>query len=216
MLISLKPSFYITFVDNKKYNYYVRKCPDRNTSSTDVGNNEFYTYYRKKYKDDIDGNIDSKLFISIIESYNLLLQQELLAGEVVQLSSKLGKLFIQENPRKFTKTKPSTGEIFVNLRIDWGTTRKLGLINPENGKLIKQYYTEQSEYYRVYWYCTYYTRNVMSTYFNTSNTFKERITRSLEKNKTLHFKFKKNSMEFRELIDKFKQSRSKFFDWIKK
>lgn len=216
MLISLKPSFYITFVEKKKYNYYVRKHPDRNTSTTDVGNNEFYTYYRKKYKDDIDGNIDSKLFISIIESYNLSLQQELLKGEVVNLSGKLGKLFIQENPRKFTKEKPSTGEIFVNLRVDWGKTRKLGLINPENGKLIKQYYTEQSEYYRVYWYCTYYTRNVMSTYFNTSNTFKERITRSLEKDKNLHLKFKKNSMEFRELIDKFKQSRSKFFDWIKK
>lgn len=216
MLISLKPSFYNNDIKSKKYNYYVRKCSDRNTSSTDVHTDAFYTYYRTKYKDDLDGDLGRNEFVSIIESYNLLLQQELLAGEVVQLSSKLGKLFIQENPRKFTKTKPSTGEIFVNLRIDWGTTRKLGLINPENGKLIKQYYTEQSEYYRVYWYCTYYTRNVMSTYFNTSNTFKERITRSLEKDKTLHFKFKKNSLDFRELIDKFKQSRSKFFDWIKK
>jgi len=172
MLISLKPSFYTTIVESKKYNYYVRKCSDRNTSSTDVHTDAFYNYYRNKYKDDLTANIERTQFVSIIESYNLLLQQELLAGEVVQLSSKLGKLFIQENPRKFTKEKPSTGEIFVNLRIDWGTTRKLGLINPETGKLIKQYYTEQSEYYRVYWYCTYYTRNVMSTYFNTSNTLK--------------------------------------------
>lgn len=203
MLVSINNKF------EKPKNRYERKCVDRKTSSTDVTNLDFHIYFTKKY------NIEIKLslFIDIIKSYNLLLQEELLKGETIELSSKLGKLFIKESPRKFTK-ESFAGDIYVNLRVDWGKTRKLNLINPETGKFIPQYYTDQTEFYRVIWYCTYYTKNVLMTYFNTSNTLKERIARSLEKNESVHFKFKKNAIDFKELLEKHKQNRTKFFRLI--
>lgn len=191
-------------VSNKKangnYDYYERKCPNRKTSEVDVTNTAFYKYFQDTNKD-ID--LSQKDFIKIIEEHNLILREKLLKGELVELPLSIGRLFIMEKRRKFVKESPK-GEIYTNGRIDWGKTRKLNLINPETGKLIKQYFSDQLEYYRVYWYCRYSLKNVYNTYFNVANTLKEKITDSLEADNLLHVIFKQNNIKFNSHLEKLK------------
>lgn len=167
---------------------------------TDVKEIDLFKHFKSIY--DIP-TVDSKLYLSIVYDYNLLIIEDILNGDEIKLYPNLGSLMMMQKIKQQTYEK-SNGRVVPNKgtnNVDWGLTRKLNLVNKETGKLIPQYFEKQTDYCMCKWVHLTNIPNMYFTKFSTSKTFRRKIPIKLKEDPTLDLMYKDNYATYVEFIE---------------
>lgn len=164
---------------------------NRKRLSTDFHVSDFYKKFKKTNKE-LAVKLGLSTFNQILEEYNKLIAEDVLNGKLVKLYSGLGSLGIIGTLRATSYEDKKTGKIVPISIPDWGETRRLGLINPETGNLIVQYFQNQEYKYSIKWFGFGNILNINLTKFKTSKDFRRSIPKKLESNKTINLQYRKN------------------------
>jgi hypothetical protein len=148
-----------------------------------LNNKHLYAYYLENNK----GRLSFAAFAFIISEYNKLLRDKILTGNVVNLSGRLGTMYVQEKERNLRLDEKGN----VVGSVDWGGTYRLN--QKKDGKLVRVFHTSNF-WYRIYWCKPKSTAKGKSIYsFSPCKDFRSLLSIKLNDSKTIQTAYRKNS-----------------------